>query len=170
MTKPVAEAVAAGRARTKAAMRASTRDRCRSGTGAVYGRGFGSAAHRPKPISQLAKLHVVLAEARTDVQLHLIEPLLKLVERAGDAPQLNECAHDLDVHGDGPIATKNAGEHCHAEPVARELAFRRRRDRPDPRPASPAGRGRPESASRSPGSRWSAALRLLLPNRPWHQR
>jgi len=60
------------------------------------------------------KLLVVLAQTRPDVQFHLIEPLLKLLKRASGTSQLHERPHDLNVHRDGPVAAKNAGEHRHA--------------------------------------------------------
>jgi hypothetical protein len=58
----------------------------------------------PQRFEDLAELLIMLAEARANVQFHLIKSRLKLLEGASDAPQLDECTHDLDVHGDGPIA------------------------------------------------------------------
>jgi hypothetical protein len=68
----------------------------------------------PQCLEDLAKLLVVLTQARADVQFHLIEPLLELLEGTGNAPQLDERTHDLDVHGDRSVTAKDAGEHCHA--------------------------------------------------------
>lgn len=63
---------------------------------------------------QGAGLLVVLAQARPNVEFHLIEPLLKLFERAGGTPQLHERPHDLDVHGDCPVAAKDSRQHRHS--------------------------------------------------------
>lgn len=55
----------------------------------------------------------MLAQARADVQFHLIESPLQALKGASDTPQLDERSHDLDVHGDSSITAKNAREHRH---------------------------------------------------------
>lgn len=60
-----------------------------------------------KGAEDLPKLLIVLAHP----SFYLLQPLLDRCVRAGNATQLDECPHDLDVYGDGPIAAKDPGEH-----------------------------------------------------------
>lgn len=58
-------------------------------------------------VEDLLQLLVVLTHPLFD----LLQSFLERGVRAGDAPQLNEGAHDLDVDGDGRLTPQDGGEH-----------------------------------------------------------
>lgn len=59
----------------------------------------------------LVQLLVVLVEPLSHSSLKLVQPFRERRVGAGNAAELDEGPHDLDVHGDRSIAAKDAGEH-----------------------------------------------------------
>lgn len=47
------------------------------------------------------------------LSFQIVDTLLDGCEGAGEAAQLDEGTHDLDVYGDGPVAMEDSGEHGH---------------------------------------------------------
>jgi hypothetical protein len=56
----------------------------------------------------------VLIEPPRHLPLESVQALLKGRVGEGHTAELDEGAHDLDVHSDGLLAAKNTGEHRHS--------------------------------------------------------
>ena len=58
-------------------------------------------------VEDYAKLPVVFL-------LQLVESPVQFCVRGEQFAEADEGSHDLDIHGDGPLAAEHAGEHRHA--------------------------------------------------------